>query len=68
MAELRKNPVSTSDETVAAAKKPARKTRARARKVAPAAVAERAYFLSLSEAGASPEENWLRAEQELLAS
>ncbi len=28
----------------------------------------RAYLISLSEPGASPEENWLPAEQELLAS
>jgi hypothetical protein len=68
MAEPRKTSASAGDETGAARKKPVRKPRARAREIQPAAVAERAYFLSLSETAASPEENWLRAEQELLAS
>jgi hypothetical protein len=68
MTEPRKTPVSVGDPTGAARKKRVRKTRARVREMQPAAVAERAYFLSLSETGASPEENWLRAEQELLAS
>jgi hypothetical protein len=68
MDEPRKTRASAGDTPDAARTKAVRKARARAREVPPAAVAERAYFLSLSEAGASPEENWLRAEQELLAS
>lgn len=68
MAEPRKTPASVSEPTGAASTRSVRRTRTRARVVEPAAVAERAYFLSLSEKGASPEENWLRAEQELLAS
>jgi hypothetical protein len=42
--------------------------RARVRKLKPDDVAVRAHLISLSEPGTSPEENWLRAEQELLAS
>jgi hypothetical protein len=48
-------------------KKPARARRTRARTVSPDGIAERAYAISLSESCGSPEENWLRAEQELLA-
>jgi hypothetical protein len=58
-----------ADDTVdVAPTKPVRKTRARRPAIAPAEVAERAYFMSLGQPWASPEENWLRAEQELLAS
>ncbi len=49
-------------------KRPVRKTRARVRQIKPDDVAMRAYLISLSQPGTSPEENWLRAEQELLAS
>jgi hypothetical protein len=57
-----------ADDTDVATKKPVRKTRARVRKLKPDDVAVRAYLISLSEPETSPEENWLRAEQELLAS
>jgi DUF2934 family protein len=50
--------------------KATKKTATRKRKTAPAAayehIAVRAYFLHLAEGG-DPLENWLRAEQELLA-
>jgi hypothetical protein len=68
MAEPRKPRASADDAPKVVRKTPVRTTRARARDLHSAAVAERAYFLSLSERGASPEENWLRAEQEQLAS
>jgi hypothetical protein len=66
MAEPRKTRVSAGDPSAAARAKPTRKPRARSLKSAD--VAERAYYLSLGQPWASPEENWLRAEQELLAS
>jgi hypothetical protein len=66
MAQSRKT--TASDQTGVATKKPARKARARAHEIQPDAVAERAYLMWLREPGATPEENWLRAEQELLAS
>ncbi|HEY1479788.1 MAG TPA: hypothetical protein VGF46_07140 [Gaiellales bacterium] len=49
-----------------AAKKPTRARRRSAGEITAALIAERAYEISLSEACGSPEENWLRAEQELL--
>ena len=66
MAEPRKIRAGAGDQTDASAAKPVRKPRAR--KIKPADVAERAYYMSLGQPWASPEENWLRAEQELLAS
>jgi hypothetical protein len=68
MAEPRKTPTSAGDEPGVVRKKPARAPRARARRIRPDDVAVRAYLMSLSEPWASPEENWLRAERELLAS
>jgi hypothetical protein len=59
---------SAGDQKAGARKQPARKSRARDREVLPSDVAERAYSISQSESAGSPEENWLRAEQELLAS
>jgi hypothetical protein len=68
MAQRRITDASADDAAPAAKTTPARKPRTRVRKVTPDEVALRAYLMSLSEPGASPEENWLRAEQELLAS
>lgn len=68
MAKPRTAQTSAGDHTDVATKKPVRKTRARVRQIKPDDVAVRAYLISLSEPGTSPEENWLRAEQELLAS
>jgi hypothetical protein len=68
MAKPRTVQTSASDHTDVATKKPVRNTRARVRKIKPDDVAVRAYLISLSEPETSPEENWLRAEQELLAS
>jgi hypothetical protein len=68
MARPRTAQTSAGDDTDVATKKPVRKTRARVRKLKPDDVAVRAYLISLSEPETSPEENWLRAEQELLAS
>jgi hypothetical protein len=73
MAEPRKRmserqaPVSAGEQNAAATKKSARKSRARDREILPSDVAERAYAISQGEEAGSPEENWLRAEQELLA-
>jgi hypothetical protein len=50
-----------------AEKKPVRTPRTRKKEISAAGIAERAYAISQSESGGSPEENWLRAEQELLA-
>jgi hypothetical protein len=49
-------------------KKPVRKPRARAQELSSDGIAELAYAISQSESAGSPEENWLRAEQELRAS
>jgi hypothetical protein len=68
MADSRAAKTSAGDRTEVAKNKPVRKTRARVTKIKPDDVAVRAYLISLSEPGTSPEENWLRAEQELLAS
>jgi hypothetical protein len=68
MAKPRTSQTSAGDHTEVATKKPDRKTRPRVRTIRPDDVAVRAYLISLSEPGTSPEENWLRAEQELLAS
>jgi hypothetical protein len=64
----RQTPASVGDQNGVARKQPARKARARDREILPSDVAERAYSISQSETAGSPEENWLRAEQELLAS
>ena len=68
MSEPRKTRTTTRSQSEAAGKKPARKARARGPKLAPEVVAERAYLISLGESAGSPEENWLRAERELLES
>ena len=68
MAEPRKTRAHATETADAAAGKPARTRRARRRAITPSDVAERAYFMSLGQPSASPEENWLRAEQELRAS
>ena len=68
MAEPRTTRARASETPDALQEKPARKPRARRRAISPSDVAERAYFMSLGQPWASPEENWLRAEQELLAS
>ena len=69
MAQRRITAASTDDAAPVAKKTPAaRKPRTRVREITPDEVALRAYLMSLVEPGASPEENWLRAEQELLAS
>jgi hypothetical protein len=67
MAE-RKTRTHAGDTPDIAPAKPLRKTRPRRRSIAPAEVAERAYFMSLGQPWASPEENWLQAEQDLRAS
>jgi hypothetical protein len=59
---------SAGDHKDVSSKKPVRKPRTRAREVSAATIAERAYAISLSESCGSPEENWLRAERELLHS
>ena len=66
MAEPRKTKANAGETRVAVKKSAARTPRART--IQPAEVAMRAYLISLSEPGASPEANWLRAEQELRAS
>jgi hypothetical protein len=63
----RQTPASAGDQKAVARKPSARKSRAREREILPSEVAERAYSISQSESAGSPEENWLRAEQELLA-
>jgi hypothetical protein len=63
----RQTPASVGDQKAVARKPSARKSRARERELLPSEVAERAYSISQSESAGSPEENWLRAEQELLA-
>jgi hypothetical protein len=68
MAEPRKTRARASETPDAPPLKPARKPRARRSTISPSDVAERAYFMWLGQPWASPEENWLRAEQELLAS
>jgi Protein of unknown function (DUF2934) len=74
MAEPRKRtserqaPVSAGDQKAVARKQPARGSRKRDRQIFPSDIAERAYAISQGESAGSPEENWLRAEQELLAS
>jgi hypothetical protein len=74
MAEPRKRtserqaPASAGDQKAVARRQPARKSRTRDREILPSDVAERAYAISQGETAGSPEENWLRAEQELLAS
>jgi hypothetical protein len=67
MAESRKRQSpGASSSSGAPSKKPTRKPRTRAREISADGIAERAYAISLSDACGSPEENWLRAEQELL--
>jgi hypothetical protein len=68
MAEPQATPTTTGDQPATAKKKAVRKPRARVQQIRPDDVAVRAYLMSLSAPDASPEENWLRAEQELLAS
>jgi hypothetical protein len=63
----RQTPASAGDQKAVVRKPSARKSRAREREILPSEVAERAYSISQSESAGSPEENWLRAEQELLA-
>lgn len=63
----RQSPASVGDPKAVARKPSARKSLARERELHPSEVAERAYSISQSESAGSPEENWLRAEQELLA-
>jgi hypothetical protein len=68
MAEPRRRPSSSSapaSSAPTAIKKPTRARRRTAAEITAARIAERAYEISLSDACGSPEENWLRAEQEL---